>query len=139
MCTPNATRALPDLLDAIGATIDWAPASSNPYWGSPSADQFHHYEVSLAIDGESMTFPYSMGRGHPYGAVDATDVVACLALDYLMAGSCRSFENFCDEFGYDEDSRRAECMYRSTKDMAQEFRRVCGDHLPAILEAAQDW
>jgi hypothetical protein len=139
MCTPNATRALPDLLDAIGATIDWVPAESNPYWDPSSADQFHHYEVSLAIDGESMTFPYSTGRGHPYGSVNATDVFACLALDYLMADNCGSFEEFCAEYDYNEDSRRAERTYRSTRDMAQEFSRVCGDHLPAILEAAQDW
>jgi hypothetical protein len=45
------------------------------------------------------------------------DVLAC-----LTKYDPGTFENFCSEFGYDEDSKRAEKTYRAVKD---EYQNLC--------------
>lgn len=40
------------------------------------------------------------------------------------AGGEKSFEEFCSDFGYDEDSRKAENIYKACGVSAKKFNRV---------------
>ena len=50
----------------------------------------------------------------------AMDILYCIMLDNPRD---ESFENWCADLGYDEDSRRAERIYRACIDQAMMFRR----------------
>lgn len=63
------------------------------------------------------------------------EVLSCLALD-ARAGEM-SFTEFCDEFGYDDDSRRAWEMWQACRRTADRLRRVFGDQFGTFL--ATDW
>jgi hypothetical protein len=52
----------------------------------------------------------------------AADVLHSLILDSSAVG--QSFESWCDEFGYDADSRKAEATYRECQKNADKLARV---------------
>jgi hypothetical protein len=51
------------------------------------------------------------------------DAFNCLLSD-AIAGDLPSFEDFCNEFGYDDDSRKAESMYKSCQDQLNKLQTV---------------
>lgn len=57
------------------------------------------------------------------------DVLACLT-KYDVG----DFENFCSEFGYDSDSRKAEKIYIACQKEWSEVKRVFGDVLEQLQE-----
>jgi len=60
----------------------------------------------------------SNGKTHP----SEYDVLACLT-KYEVG----TFENFCSEFGYDEDSRTAERIYKAVCDEWANVQRIWSD------------
>jgi hypothetical protein len=58
------------------------------------------------------------------------DVLAC-----LQKYDVGSFENFCAEFGYDEDSRKAEKIYNAVCD---EYKNICTLYTEEELEKLQE-
>ncbi len=63
-------------------------------------------------------------------APTAYDVLAC-----LTKYNPGSFENFCSEFGYDTDSRKAEKTYNAVK---EEYMNVCSLFNDTEIEALQE-
>lgn len=53
----------------------------------------------------------------------AEDVLDCLASDYSGFDNARSFEDWCGEYGYDTDSRKAEATYRAVQQQAEKLER----------------
>lgn len=94
----------------------------------------HAWSVTLEFDGRSLTVPFFTGSlaGEP----DATSVVDCLVSDAL-AGE-ESFENFCADFGYDEDSRRAYATWEQCKEQGVKVRELLGEHFDVLGEKARD-
>jgi hypothetical protein len=45
----------------------------------------------------------------------------------------QSFEEFCLEFGYDPDSRKAERIHKACEKTARELRRLLGDDFETFL------
>lgn len=69
---------------------------------------------------------------------DAADVLHCLILDASAVG--QSFTSWCEEFGYDEDSRKAEATYRACQENADKLARVFDSvALEALRDALQDY
>jgi hypothetical protein len=68
---------------------------------------------------------FSMGMGLK-GAPCAADVLDCLALDAAGVGDGQSFEDWCSEYGYDTDSRKAEKTYTVCKKQAEELKAFLG-------------
>lgn len=54
----------------------------------------------------------------------AEDLLNCLSLD-AQAG-CEIFSDFCANFGYDEDSRKAESIHRECQKTADKLRSLLG-------------
>lgn len=60
---------------------------------------------------------FDFRENNHYSSPTAYDVLACLTKD-----DPGTFENFCNEFGYDTDSRKAEKTYHAVVD---EYQMVC--------------
>ena len=80
---------------------------------------------------------FHMGTGHHGAPPSAASVVHSLMSDG-RAGE-QSFEEFCSDFGYDEDSRQAEKIWKACKAIAPKIRTFLGADFDAVAEAAQDY
>lgn len=52
------------------------------------------------------------------------DLLDCLASDASTYDNCRDFADWCNEFGYDEDSRTAERTYNAVAEQSRQLRRL---------------
>lgn len=69
--------------------------------------------------------------------VKTADVLYSLLSD--MDAGAESFKDFCDNYGYDTDSRKAWKTWEDCKHISQEFQRVAGSDIKAIREALADY
>lgn len=116
------------------------------------------YEIALTKDSRRMTFrfgqslfnsrydrTYSAGpywRGierkanggpkHPGKAPTMYDMIAC-----IQKYDVGTFEDFCGEFGYDTDSRRALDTFLAVQAEAADFARLCGPNADMREEAQE--
>jgi hypothetical protein len=58
---------------------------------------------------------------------DVADVVSCLLLDGTACG--QSFSEWCSDFGYDTDSRKALAIYEGCQENGDKLRAVLGHDL----------
>ena len=68
-----------------------------------------------------------MGYGHNGKAPKAADILDCLASDAASYDNARSFEDWASEFGYDEDSRKAERIFKACGKQAIKLKRFLGE------------
>lgn len=54
------------------------------------------------------------------------DIINSLTLDASSYEGARNLEDFCSEFGYSTDSRKAEAMYRACGETAKQLRYLIG-------------
>lgn len=87
-------------------------------------DQYR-WEITLKRGGHSYTFGYGAGMAHKNeGKPDLKTVFYCIQSD-SAAGSL-SFEEFCSEFGYDEDSRNAEKTWKACQEAHAKMEELLG-------------
>lgn len=72
-----------------------------------------------------LTTRFSMGEGHNGNEPTAYDVLGSLLLD-AQSVEWGSFESWCDEMGYDSDSRKAEKMYHDCEKEAVQLEKFLG-------------
>lgn len=87
------------------------------------------FKVKLTRNGKSYTFKF--GQSIIAGDKEPTfyDIFTC-----LQKSDVGSFEDFCGEFGYDADSRKAERIYNAVCNEFKGVDRLFGD----ILEEMQE-
>lgn len=99
---------------------EWARGDHEKYWSKDA----RHFSCLIKYGRRTMTVEFSQGSAHK---VDPTlsDVLDCLAsdIDGLTGGS---FRDWCHEYGYDEDSRRAERMYRAICEQDKDIKYLMG-------------
>jgi hypothetical protein len=79
-------------------------------------------------------FPYMQGTAHTKKPTLVDIMVALLSDASCVAG--REFEEFCGDFGYDPDSRKAEALYnRIIEDNAKLCKLFGTTDLEAVLES----
>ena len=84
-----------------------------------------HWRCVLKANGKTYAFYYSQGYGHHHKEPVLANVLESLANDYDP--SDMSFEDFCSEYGYSEDSRKAEKVYRALRKETQALDRLFGE------------
>lgn len=84
-----------------------------------------HWRVRLRCGRSSMTLVFSQGYGHHGNAPMLRDVLDCLASDASVED--RTFDDWCDDLGFDVDSRKAERTYQATVKQTAKLRRLLGD------------
>lgn len=90
------------------------------------------YEENILYETE---YGYSHVAGHRPILPDILDVMECLVIDSdtLNYGT---FEEWARELGMDEDSRRAEGIYRTCLETTLKLRAAVGEHGLSMLRAA---
>lgn len=86
------------------------------------------FNFTVSINGQS--FPYFMGIGHKpkspskrtFPVPEINGVVYCLLGD--MDCASESFEDFCDNLGYDTDSRSALETYLACQEYGNKLRKA---------------
>ena len=87
--------------------------------------EMDHWHCVLKANGKTYTFYYSQGYGYHHAEPVLASVLESLANDYDP--SDLTFEEFCSECGYDEDSRKAEKVYRALRKETQALDRLFGE------------
>ena len=89
----------------------------------------HIFRMKLVRNKKQYTFEFGQsivaGRKNP----TMYDVLTC-----LTKYDPETFENFCDEYGYDQDSRSAERTYKAVVKEWQNVERLFGDILDELCE-----
>jgi hypothetical protein len=96
---------------------------------NPSFDDspMDHWRSTLRMGGRRLTIIFSMGHGHGGKEPNANDILQCLALDAAGFENARDFEDWCNEYGYDDDSRKAERIYEQVRKQARKLKTFLGD------------
>lgn len=98
-----------------------------PMWGEKQSR--YVFKCRLTRNGKRYTFEF--GQSLYNGSKEPTmyDVLAC-----LTKSDPGTFEDFCDEFGYDTDSRRAERTYKAVCKEYAAVERLFGDVMDELYE-----
>lgn len=88
------------------------------------------FKFKLTRKGKSYTFEYGQSIMKKNSSPTMYDVLSC-----LQKYDVGTFEDFCGNFGYDEDSRKAEKTYKAVK---KEFKAMERLFTPEILEEMQE-
>lgn len=112
-------------------TITWVDCVKNP-WGEKN-DNFYHnqYKVIIRRNNKRMTVKFTDSVYNTERGENPTeyDILAC-----LQKYDVGTFEDFCAEFGYDEDSRRAEKTYKAVVKEYNNVIRLFDDVLEELQE-----
>jgi hypothetical protein len=98
---------------------------------------FNYRAKIIAPNGVKIKTPYSQGSGiKETPKIDS--IVHCLVLDAGCYECSETFEGFCAEFGYDEDSRKAKKTYKACKKTAERLPDLFGEDYEQIKELCSD-
>lgn len=112
----------------FGAKLDWDKQSE---WQQKS----NGYHCTLRYKGRQYSFDFWQGSAHTKEP-DAPDCLSCLLSD-SHAGD-QSFEEFCSDFGYDADSRKAEQTWKACQKATASMKRLLGSDYESFLYAEND-
>lgn len=110
-----------------------ATAAERDTW----TDDASHWTVHLSYQGRRIAVPFHMGSAHR-GEPKAADVLSSLILDADGIANARDFADWCSEYGYDSDSRKAERTYKRAQELSERVRRLLGDEYEERAELARD-
>jgi len=89
------------------------------------------WKVTLRFGKRRLTSSFYQGSAHTMEPT-AADVLSCLASD-ARSGE-ETFEGFCGDCGYNQDSR-AEKIWKACKKIAPKLRRFLGDSFKRVANA----
>jgi hypothetical protein len=120
---------LEQLCEEHGITVSCKP-------GRPHADwpDSYPYKVTLTHKRRTLTVNFCCVSGWTREP-NAADVLSSLLLD-ARCGEM-DFSEFCDEFGYDRDSRKIGALHLACVSMSPRVRRFLGNELFEIFAAAE--
>jgi hypothetical protein len=85
-----------------------------------------HWKCVFRSGKRRMTVTFSKGPGHNGAEPTAEEVLDCLASDASGVQNARSFDDWCSEYGYDTDSRKAEKIYKACVRQSAELLNLLG-------------
>jgi hypothetical protein len=139
METQTDTQTLDQFITTAGLTMTANRRDSNP--NMPNWEDARHWTCTIqkprpsdAIHYELYKFsiPFSQGSAHK-DEPKLEDVLNCLASDASGYDNARSFEDWCNEYDYDTDSRESEATYNAVKEQSEELKSFLGDSDYATL------
>lgn len=89
------------------------------------------YRLKLIYQGRSYAFDFWQGTGITHEP-DVSGVLECLLFD---SSAPEDFEEFCKEFGYDIDSRKAEQTHKACLKIQSNMKRLLGSDFETFLYA----
>lgn len=109
----------------------------NKQWNNNSIN-YNNHKVTVTHNKKSFSFDFWGSIVNPEISNDQESVFAfyCALSDGLSAKD--SFSGFCSEFGYDEDSRNAERIYKSCEKSLKKIGRVFKCDLYELINEIAD-
>lgn len=143
MCIPREKKIAPTLSFPDGRTVDVLKHLESHFKAQGNANYFGAYQRIRA--GQCKAIKNWMD-GNPAKYVFETLSKACepttYDILYCLQGDCRaegtSFMNWCSEFGYDNDSIKAQNIYSQCIDEARKLRLALGTELYNEIMACED-
>lgn len=119
--------------------LEWIQVACNPHMDDMPKYSKHYvcilsrlaYADPTKMDEmvlRSFEIHYSMGPGLK-GKPTIEDLLDCVASESNSFSYNSSFEDWASEFGYDEDSRKAEQTYKVCKEQSEKLRDFLGSDL----------
>lgn len=93
----------------------------------------NQYTCTLIYDSQELETPFFTGSAWK-DEPTWKDVLGSLISDAKSYESSRDFTDFCNEFGYDTDSIRAERIYQACKETSYALNNLFGEDLGEIEE-----
>lgn len=94
-------------------------------WNNENVSNYNHNKVIIKRGGHQVTFSVWGSMVDPDLRMDILGIFGCILGD-AMAGQ-ESFCDFCMNFGYDEDSRKAERAWKDCIKTRKRISRVIDD------------
>ena len=91
-----------------------------------------HYRYIIRRGKRGMTIPFSRGPGLTDSPA-LEECLDCLASDAVSVRNARGFIDWCGEYGFDTDSRKAEKTYRICKRQTDKLERLLGPEIFEVL------
>lgn len=91
-----------------------------------------HYKATLYHSKRQMTIPFSKGYGNNGEFPTVDEVLECLASDSAGFDNSQSFEDWCDEYGFEHDAK-AKKTYAAVERNRAKLQKFLGDNLYKIL------
>ena len=110
-----------------GITAFVQPASTNPHM--EGSDNMDNYRVTLKHGKRRLTVYFSKGVGHHGKEPSAEEVIDCMASDAAGIENASGFDDWCSEYGFDADSRKAERVFKACQRQARQLNQLLGDDL----------
>lgn len=124
MTTEETRITLDDFIQEHKITMTTKKTFHNPYMDN--SDHMNHWIVTLKREDRTLKSYYSQGLGIKT-LPTAKDVLDCLASDAAGYDNSRDFADWASEYGYDEDSRKAEKTYHVCAEEAKKLRHFLGE------------
>lgn len=109
-----------DFCEKYGVKIEWEPTGKmiNPNWGDKEKRNRWEFLIATNNGKYSGVFWDSIANSkNGYPQPSSYDLLAC-----LTKYDPGTFEDFCNEFGYDTDSKKAEKIYKA---VVNEYAGLC--------------
>ena len=105
---------------------------------SGGQENWNNHKVTVKHEGKKFTFDYWASIVNPLMKEDSDNINAfyCFLSDAVSAKE--SFSDFCSGFGYDEDSRTAERIYKACEKALVKFERVFECDLYDLINEIQE-
>jgi hypothetical protein len=131
-------KTLKQFIKVNKITISSEYADENPNMENSAYDMYN-YKVTLYNSRKrQMTLYFSMGKGHN-DEPTVIDVLDCLKMDGYSFLNDESFTDFCGNFGYDEDSRKAHKTYLAVLKSGEKLNKFLGSDLfNELLDIEED-
>lgn len=103
-------------------------------WEKPEWDKkYEHakFRICFSRNGKSWTLEFYQSISEGSKKPSIYDVLAC-----VTKYDPGTFENFCSDYGYDEDSRKAERIWKAVKKEFKNVERLFGDVMDDLREIA---
>lgn len=117
--------SIQDFINKLGIKIQSEYASSNPNMADDKW-KANHYKVVMHRGKKQMTIYYSKSLALS-GEPEADEVLDSMASDAAGFENARDFEDWCGEYGYDTDSRKAERIFKTVERQAQALQKFLGE------------
>ena len=121
--------------EKIRILVDHACEKNNPYCDF-SANQHNRVFVQNCKTRKRFSFDFwgSIVDPNAEDGDGAISAISCYASDGLAFRNSRNLLDFCNEFGYNEDSRKAEKIYKACEKADKRLSRVFGDDYDFLLD-----
>lgn len=109
-------------------------------WDDKMPENWNHHRVTVtnAENGARTSFDFWASIAHPEldKEYDVLNAFYCFISDAISGDM--DFSEFCSEFGYDEDSRKAEKTWKSCKRSAEKMARIYGGDIYDLSNELQE-